>query len=155
MVLSLTKIGEKKPARHTLECLQFCSFSKSRQVKAQKAKIFAHQRSQARETRVFAKKALKAARTNAKDRTLIQKKQMVTDRLFEDKVYLAVLARGLNLKHPGQGTTQGNLVESKIAAEAQSALTYLRSREDFWDQIELGNDRSKPARVCESFRFLM
>ena len=80
---------------------------------------------------------------------------MVTDRLFEDKVYLAVLARGLNLKHPGQGTTQGNLVESKIAAEAQSALTYLRSREDFWDQIELGNDRSQPARVCESFRFLM
>ena len=84
---------------------------------------------------------------------------MVTDRLFEDKVYLAVLARGLNLKKTkGQAAIAqgpGDQVEAKISHEAKLALGYLRSREDFWDQIEIGKDASKPSRVCESFRFLM
>ena len=84
-----------------------------------------------------------------------QKKNIVADRLFEDKVYLAVLARGINLKKSSALTGGTSNVESKIATEAEGALAYLRSREDFWDQIELGKDHSKPARVCESFRFLM
>ena len=110
---------------------------------------------------MFAKKALKVARDRTKDRTLNQKKQKVQDRLFEDKVYLAVLARGLNLKKtkgPGDKAAQqgpGDQVEAKISHEAKLALGYLRAREDFWDQIEIGNDTSKPPRVCESFRFLM
>ena len=128
-------------------------------IKLQQAKKFAHKKQQARETRVFAKKALKDARDRTKDRTLNQKKQKVQDRLFEDKVYLAVLARGLNLKKTkgpavaAQGL--GDQVEAKISHEAKLALGYLRAREDFWDQIEVGNDTSKPPRVCESFRFLM
>ena len=131
------------------------------QIKLQQAKKFAHKKQQARETRVFAKKALKVARERTRDRTLNQKKQKVQDRLFEDKVYLAVLARGLNLKKtkgPGDKTAQqgpGDQVEAKISHEAKLALGYLRAREDFWDQIEIGNDTSKPPRVCESFRFLM
>ena len=78
----------------------------------------------------------------------------MADRLFEDKVYLAVLARGINLKKSTASSGNSN-VENKIAHEAEGALAYLRSREDFWDQIELGKDSSKPPRVCESFRFLM
>ena len=50
------------------------------------------------------------------------------DRLFDDKVYLTVLS-----KRVGK-----DKVQNKVSKQADEALNYLRSREQFWDQIETG-----------------
>ena len=109
----------------------------------------AQARKAARETRVFAENARKMAAKGVKRAR--KRKYAVNDRLFEDKVYLAVLARGINLKQQHMGDSS---VVSQISKHASEALDYLRAREDFWDQIEAAEVTSSD-RVCESFRFLM
>ena len=77
-------------------------------------------RKQAREARVFVKQAIRAEKGRATGNPVRKKKSVVSDRLFEDKVYLAVLARGVNLKK--HQWKPDNSIENKISNEAGEAL---------------------------------
>ena len=119
-------------------------------VKARMKRKEARAREDAKETRVYAKRAIKAATADVRS-SRSRKKTISSDRLFEDKVYLAVLARGINLKKNALNSD----VEARISDQAGEALEFLREREEFWDQIEATKENLGPERVCESFRFLM
>jgi len=55
------------------------------------------------------------------------------DRLLEDKLYLSNLAAGI-CQRPGSV----DRVKKRISNTAEEALLFLRAREEFWQQLKLG-----------------
>ena len=91
------------------------------------------------------------------------KGSMAADRLLEDKMYLSELAKGINIKqriHTGSKDGSDNVYKG-IKDAAEEALQFLTDREDFWDQLALGQDKSskkgskrKPCKALESTRLI-
>ena len=69
------------------------------------------------------------------------KKFLSADRLLQDKDYLVSLSRGIGHRPDVEEDT----VEKDIAVTAYEALDFLRSREKFWKQIQLGESGAKHA----------
>ena len=67
------------------------------------------------------------------------KKLLTADRLAMDKDYLATLSRGIG-QRPGE---EEDYVEIEIAETAHEALEFLKSRQKFWRQIQLGESGAK------------
>ena len=65
---------------------------------------------------------------------------LTADRLFEDKVYLSMLAGSLNSNSKFEDDPR-IAVERNVKTTAEEALEFLKSREDFWDQLELGKEQ--------------
>jgi hypothetical protein len=85
-------------------------------------------------------------------RRCAQKAKLVLsgDRLLEDKLYLTALA-GRMKERKG---AQGDMVKKIISKTADQALDFLKDREEFWNQIQVGSGvslESKP-RVSRSIR---
>ena len=90
----------------------------------------------------------------------VQRKGNAKDRLLDDKMYLAKLARDLaplSLNPDDPDAVDRVQVEMKSAII--ETLDYLKGREQFWDQILVGNDStlcsSFAGKAVESHRFLM
>ena len=73
----------------------------------------------------------KAIENASKDRN---RRTVSTDRLFEDKVYLAVLEQSL----PPRVDLEEDMVQQTVCSTAGETLNFLKRREKFWDQIEIG-----------------
>ena len=58
-----------------------------------------------------------------------------SDRLLEDKLYLTSLAGGGMNQRPDVAVDR---IKRGISATAEEALEYLRMRDEFWSQLELG-----------------
>ena len=77
------------------------------------------------------------------------------DRLSDDKEYLSVLANGIGrrLDILDDGTNK------MVKATANQALDFLKARENFWDQLDLGQDHRKAKasslRALQSYRWIM
>ena len=56
------------------------------------------------------------------------------DRLLNDKVYLAMLESGI----PPRKDMDEDVLTQSISATAGETLTFLKNREQFWEQIEIG-----------------
>merc|ERR1712223_2328571 len=85
--------------------------------KKQKKKKMKEVKEGATEVRVMAQKAAKDMKKQQTKKR--QKRAVEQDRLFEDKVYLAVLAKGINIKKNKyaheDGRDDGEDIETKIA----------------------------------------
>ena len=77
------------------------------------------------------------------------------DRLSEDKEYLSVLANGIGRRLDIQDDGTNKMVQ----ATANQALDFLKARENFWDQLDLGQDHRKAKasslRALQSYRWIM
>ena len=77
------------------------------------------------------------------------------DRLSEDKEYLALLANGIGRRHDVQDDGTNKMVR----ATANQALDFLKARENFWDQLDLGQDHRKAKasslKALQSYRWIM
>ena len=77
------------------------------------------------------------------------------DRLAEDKNYLSLLASGVDKQNKilDDGTTK------LVKATANQALDFLKARESFWDQLDLGQDHRKAKasslKALQSYRWIM
>jgi hypothetical protein len=74
------------------------------------------------------------------------------DRLLEDKLYLTTLASGICQK-PGSV----DRVKKRISNTAEEALKFLRAREEFWQQLKLGQSdefKDKLSKDPTNNRFL-
>ena len=73
------------------------------------------------------------------------------------QIYLSMLADG------GIGIrvdVAEDIINEDVSYEAKEALDFLNSRENFWDQLELGSEnerkgRKKANKTCGSLRWLM
>ena len=89
------------------------------------------------------------------------------DRMLEDKVYLSMLAESITkvgiLTPEDEGGCGTNSIDTEVRAAASDALNFLRSREDFWEQVDVGKEqqqdassrttrRKKPRKVLQSTR---
>lgn len=75
------------------------------------------------------------------------------DRLLEDKLYLTTLASGICQK-PGSI----DRVKKRISNTAEEALKFLRAREEFWQQLKLGqidDFKDKLSKDPVNSRFLL
>lgn len=70
------------------------------------------------------------------------KKFASADRLLQDKDYLVSLSRGIGHRPD----VEEDAVEKDIAVTAYEALDFLRSREKFWKQIQLGETAGSLAK---------
>ena len=70
-------------------------------------------------------------------RRCAQKAKLVLsgDRLLEDKLYLTSLSGRIKER----GGFQGDFVKKIISKTADQALDYLKAREEFWNQLDLGS----------------
>ncbi len=76
------------------------------------------------------------------------------DRLGQDKRYLAMLASGEMTK---KDRDSGKLNQF-VKVTANEALEFLRSREAFWDQLDLGHEHRQSkstAKALKSYRWIM
>ncbi len=73
------------------------------------------------------------------------KKFLSSDRLLVDKDYLVSLSRGIGHR-PDVADDE---VEKNVAVTAYEALDFLRSREKFWKQIQLGESGAKHAELSK------
>ena len=82
------------------------------------------------------------------------------DRLHEDKVYLRSLAKAIIPKNY-QLDRNSAVVQNEVKGTAKETLKYLRDRDQFWDQVQIGMDGSQQGcttfagKAVESHRFLM
>ena len=96
------------------------------------------------------------------------KTSLISDRLFDDKVYLALLAGNLANERPSVPAPDDPFnikedeVQIKVKKTAEEALEFLRNREDFWDQLHLGHTGVSTGkggtgtkRALESRRWMM
>ena len=75
-------------------------------------------------------------------------------RLAEDKMYLSQLASGISRRKDQQDDGTNRMVR----ATANQALDFLKARENFWDQLDLGQDRKAKAhslKALQSYRWIM
>ena len=90
------------------------------------------------------------------------KNSIALDRLLEDKMYLSDLAKGITERictNPNEGEDN---VYKGVKDTAEEALQFLKDREDFWDQLALGADKTgtrrgkkyKPTKALESTRLI-
>ena len=90
------------------------------------------------------------------------KGSIAADRLLEDKMYLSELAKGITKRTPVSSNDGVDNVYKVIKDTAEEALQFLTDREDFWDQLALGTDKSitkkgrkgKPSKALESTRLI-
>ncbi len=72
-----------------------------------------------------------------------------------DKNYLSLLASGSDKQNKvfDDGTSK------KVKATANQALDFLKARESFWDQLDLGQDHRKAKansdKALQSYRWIM
>ena len=91
------------------------------------------------------------------------KGSLAADRLLEDKMYLSQLSKTITQKDLTNSSNKSVDAVSKVIKEtAEEALQFLTDREDFWDQLALGTDKSitkkgkkgKPDKALESTRLI-
>ena len=67
----------------------------------------------------------------------------------EDKVYLSMLAESITkvgiLSPEDEGGCGTNGIDTEVRAAASDALNFLRSREDFWEQVDVGKEQQQDA----------
>lgn len=90
-----------------------------------------------------------------KERPIRKQQSNRNDRLLEDKVYLAILSKGIPI-NPG---LENDYVSNRVRATAEDALNFLETRNQFWDMMHLRNETSGNkdglsfrGKACESFR---
>ena len=84
------------------------------------------------------------------------------DRLLEDKMYLSELANNIKQRTPINSNDGVDNVYKVVKDTAEEALQFLTDREDFWEQLALGTDKTlnkkgkkcKPSRALESTRLI-
>lgn len=64
---------------------------------------------------------------------------MTSDRLMEDKNYLTSLASGIG----NRPDLDDDKVEKEITDTAEQVLNFLKLREEFWSQIDVGKKRER------------
>ena len=90
------------------------------------------------------------------------KGSLAADRLLEDKMYLSELAKGITQRKQVNSNDDVDIVYKVIKETAEEALQFLTDREDFWDQLALGTDKTiskkgrkcKPSKALESTRLI-
>ena len=65
------------------------------------------------------------------------KKAFSSDRLLEDKSYLAALVKGIGHRPD----LDVDIVEEEVSDVAYEALHFLKGREQFWKQVKLGQGK--------------
>ena len=94
---------------------------------------------------------------NNKERS---KSSMAADRLLEDKMYLLGLSKGITQRIGTNANDGVDHVYKDVKNTAEEALQFLRDREDFWDQLSLGANKTiigkkcKPTKALESTRLI-
>ena len=77
------------------------------------------------------------------------------DRLLEDKVYLKSLANGIGIRQD----VRVDRTNRGVRATASQALDFLRARESFWDQLDLGQEhrqaKASSLKAVQSYRWIM
>lgn len=77
------------------------------------------------------------------------------DRLLEDKVYLKSLADGIGIRQD----VRVDRTNRNVRATASQALDFLRARESFWDQLDLGQEhrqaKASSLKALQSYRWIM
>ena len=64
---------------------------------------------------------------------------MTADRLLEDKNYLTSLANGIG----NRPDLDDDEVQKNVSDTAEEVLGFLKLREEFWSQIDVGKNRSR------------
>ena len=90
------------------------------------------------------------------------KSVLAADRLSEDKMYLSELAKGITQRTSINSSNGVDNVYKAIKDTAEEALQFLTDREDFWDQLALGTDKTlakkgkkcRPTKALESTRLI-
>ena len=85
-----------------------------------------------------------------------------SDRLLEDKMYLSELANNITQRTSTNSNDGVDNVYKVVKDTAEEALQFLTDREDFWEQLALGTDKTltkkgkktKPSRALESTRLI-
>jgi len=80
-----------------------------------------------------------AAEANKKRDGVKMKRRAAGDRLGDDKEYLFRLAHEVN-----SSNVQARSVDRKVSAAADEALSFLRARDEFWKQVDLGAKVAAP-----------
>ena len=84
------------------------------------------------------------------------------DRLLADKMYLTELANNITQRTPINSNDGVDNVYKVVKDTAEEALQFLTDREDFWEQLAIGTDKTltkkgkktKPSRALESTRLI-
>jgi len=90
-----------------------------------------------------------------KEKSKPVKPKATADRLLEDKMYLMLLSNGIGKRTDIRVDGTNRMVQ----VTAHQALDFLKSRETFWDQLDLGLEqrqaKSSSSKALKSYRWIM